>query len=56
LELKRIPVEGGPVQDIGIRGATGFLISPDGRRIEFKVNRSRAEIWALENFLPKAAK
>ena len=58
VELQRIAVEGGQPQDIGIGvPAIGkFFVHPGGRRIFYVANSGKYEIWALENFLPKAAR
>ncbi len=57
-ELRRIPVEGGEPQNLGlmIKWYIGVHLSfhPDGRRIAFTGPGPRpgAEVWAIENFLP----
>lgn len=30
-----------------------FVIHPNGRRIDFLARETQAEVWVLENFLPK---
>ncbi|MBI1874166.1 MAG: PD40 domain-containing protein [Acidobacteria bacterium] len=56
--LWRVPVAGGEPEQIGI-SVTGRLVypqvHPDGRRLTFALFETGAsEIWALENFLPRA--
>jgi len=56
-ELWRIPVQGGepekwPLPFVPI----GVDVHPDGRRIGLTAWNRVTEVWALENFLPKAAK
>jgi hypothetical protein len=58
VELQRIPVESGQPQDIGI-GVPAIgksFVHPGGRRIFCVANSGTHKVWALENFLPKAAK
>jgi len=59
-ELWRIPVEGGALQNLGLKMKSyGAHLSfhPDGRRIAFTGagpdSGSGPEVWAIENFLPK---
>jgi len=55
--LWRVPVAGGPAEQTGLSmpGLNRVQVHPDGRRIFFVSNDSGpGEIWALENFLPKA--
>ena len=33
----------------------GFSLAPDGKRIAFLMGKFSAEIWALENFVPRGA-
>jgi len=55
-ELWRVPVEGGKAERIGVHTGGGQQFSPDGRRLFFWENNSQGgEVWALENFLAKAA-
>ena len=65
-ELWRIPVAGGaPTKlnlDLGstiLWGDGGLAIHPDGKRVAYTVTETTSshvsEVWALENFLPKAA-
>jgi Tol biopolymer transport system component len=64
-ELWRVPADGATARrldidpEIWIKGAIGgmdrgFALSPDGRHIAFLMGKSAAEVWALENFLPRA--
>jgi Tol biopolymer transport system component len=53
----RVPLAGGEAENIGvsINGIRGLSVHPDGRRIAFdSVVDAASEVWALENFLPKA--
>jgi Tol biopolymer transport system component len=55
--LWRVPVAGGPAEQTGLSmpGLWDVQLYPDGRRIFFTANESGPnEVWALENFLPKA--
>lgn len=65
-ELWLVPVAGGPHRKLDIDpdiwmagsasgGDSGFSPSPDGRSIAFQTGRSAAEVWALENFLPRTS-
>jgi len=53
-ELWRIPAEGGAAENLGLAmgGAPHLRCHPDGRRIAFAAGTNRAEVWALEKFLP----
>ncbi|TFH40106.1 MAG: hypothetical protein E4G94_10115 [ANME-2 cluster archaeon] len=56
-DLYRVPVKGGITERLGLEMG-GFLINlsvhPDGRHIAFSTSeQSNAEIWVMENFLPK---
>ncbi len=55
-ELWRISAEGGEPQSLGVtmKGLPyGINVHPDGHRIAFTAGTPpRAEVWALENFLP----
>ncbi|MBM3746873.1 MAG: hypothetical protein FJW34_13860 [Acidobacteria bacterium] len=56
-ELWRIPLGGGPPQKIPLPFMVLDLHAhPDGRRIGITAWKQIGEAWALENFLPKAAK
>ena len=52
--LLRIPVSGGPVEQVGLSmpGIQSLGIQPDGRRIYFSAN-SPDEVWSLANLLTK---
>lgn len=52
-EVLRVPVDGGEAQPIGLarRGMWSVSVHPDGRQIAFDSQESRAEVWAMENFL-----
>ncbi len=54
-EVWRIPVEGGEPQPLGLAmvGLRDLRVHPDGQRIAFTAGQGKAELWALENFLPK---
>ncbi|MDB4581565.1 hypothetical protein N9164_00295 [Draconibacterium sp.] len=56
-DLYRIPAKGGKPQKLELEMGgfiTNLSIHPDGRHITFSVTeRSNAEIWELENLLPK---
>jgi len=53
-ELWRVPAEGGAAENLGITmgGAPHLRCHADGRRIAFAAGTNRAEVWALEKFLP----
>jgi Tol biopolymer transport system component len=55
-DLWRIPVRGGEPQrlDFTADNVTDLRIHPDGRHIAYTAGKDRQEVWALENFLPKA--
>jgi Tol biopolymer transport system component len=53
----RVPVAGGEPENIGVSMGRirALRVHPDGRRIAFdSVVDALSEVWALENFLPKA--
>jgi Tol biopolymer transport system component len=53
----RVPVAGGEAENIGVsmNRIHTLRMHPDGRRIAFdSVVDAPSEVWALENFLPKA--
>ena len=55
-ELWRVPAEGGKPHktDLAMDGLREVRIHPDGRRIAFSAGRPEsAEVWVMENFLPK---
>jgi Tol biopolymer transport system component len=56
--LWRVPVTGGAPEKLGISmgSVASPVIHPDGKRVAFEVHEpGPSELWALENFLPKAA-
>ncbi len=55
IELWRIPAEGGEPQRLGLamENLRDVTVHPDGRRIAFSAGKEGAEVWVLENFLPK---
>lgn len=59
-ELWQIPAEGGEPQELGLalRQLGDVRFDSGGRRIAFTAGYYKAEVWAMENFLPvlKAAK
>jgi Tol biopolymer transport system component len=42
--------------DYSVQQFRGLTFHPDGRRFVFDAGFDRSEFWAMENFLPKAAK
>jgi Tol biopolymer transport system component len=55
-ELWMIPAEGGEARKLGLtidRIILELSIHPDGERIAFSSGKTGAEIWVMENFLPK---
>jgi Tol biopolymer transport system component len=65
-ELWMVPVAGAAPRKLDIdvdawhRGSSewfgaGFSLAPDGKRIAFLMGKFSAEIWALENFVPRGA-
>lgn len=56
--LWRVPATVGPPEQMYVSAATGIAspqVQPDGKRIFFAGSeRTGSEVWALENFLPKA--
>jgi len=56
-ELWRIPLDGGQPQTWRLPFLARVLhVHPDGRRIGITAWKQVSEVWALENFLPRAAK
>jgi Tol biopolymer transport system component len=55
-ELYAAPVEGGEPYSLGLTTdarATVLSLHPDGHRLAFSIRQPSAEIWVMENFLPK---
>jgi len=57
-ELVRVPVEGGQLQELGLKMAEfrHFSVHPDGQHIVFHSRGAKMEwpeVWIMENFLPK---
>ncbi len=54
-DLCRVSVDGGTPQKLGISmdRITHVRIHPDGKQIIFMAGQVQAEIWVMENFLPK---
>jgi len=57
-ELWMIPAEGGEARNLGltIDRILNLSIHPDGKRIAFTSGEPGAEVWVMENFLPKEKK
>ena len=60
-KLWRVPLAGGVAEEMGLFLPNGDITAPaihaDGKRLFFTYNRSDpGELWALENFLPTAAR
>jgi Tol biopolymer transport system component len=56
-ELWRVAVENAESEKVGIAmdGLLELRVHPDGRRIAFDAKKFRAELWAMEQFLPAPA-
>ncbi len=54
-EIWQIPVEGGQPQNLRLSttAVSPISIHPDGKRIAYSFGQPKAEIWVMENFLPK---
>jgi len=54
-ELWKVSVEGGEPQKLWKMAdqIVGVRVHPDGQRLAFTSQTSWAEIWVMENFLPK---
>ncbi len=54
-ELWRVPAEGGQPRklELAMQGLRALRFHPDGKRVVFTAGKGEAEIWVLENFLPK---
>lgn len=58
-ELCSVPAAGGEIQGYGliVEGTPSDLsLNPNGRRLAYATSRSGAEIWVMENFLPREKK
>jgi len=57
-KLWMIPAEGGEARNLGLTIDRIFNLSihPDGKRIAFTSGTPSAEVWVMENFLPKNKK
>ncbi len=55
MELWRVPVDGGEPQALGLsmEGLSQLSLHPDGRQIAFTSGNFKAEVWVMENILPK---
>ncbi len=55
-ELWKVPSGGGEMEKIGLTmgNIAVMSMSPDGKQIAFDVKSYSAELWVMENFLPKA--
>jgi len=55
VELWRISAEGGEPEklELAMENLHGLRFHPDGRRIVFTAGQRKAEVWVMENFLPK---
>jgi Tol biopolymer transport system component len=55
IDLCRVSVDGGTPQKLGISmdRISHVRIHPDGKQIAFFAGQIKAEIWVMENFLPK---
>jgi Tol biopolymer transport system component len=55
IDLCRVSVDGGTPQKLGISmdRISHVRIHPDGKQIAFFAGQVKAEIWVMENFLPK---
>lgn len=55
--IMRVAAAGGPAQETGVvmDGMVNYLRThPDGQRMSFTAYSQAAEVWIMENFLPKA--
>jgi Tol biopolymer transport system component len=54
-ELWRVAVAGGEPENLGLAmdGLRTLAVSPDGRWLAFAAGGNKAELWVMENFLPK---
>lgn len=54
-ELWSVPIDGGePTRfELAMEGMVDLRLHPNGKRVVFSAGTSSAEIWVMENFLPK---
>ncbi len=54
-EVWRLPAQGGDPQPfaLGVKVRFNLRFHPDGQQITFDAGEKKAEVWVLENFLPK---
>ena len=54
-ELWIVPASGGTPKSLSLKSRMMWLLTihPDGKRIAYTSDNSKAEIWVMENFLPK---
>jgi hypothetical protein len=57
VQVWRVAAEGGEPQRLGLTvdELWWLRLHPDGRRVAIGTWKTSVEVWALENFLPKAA-
>ena len=55
-ELWLVPVQGGEPRrlELAAEAIRELCVHPDGRHIAYTAGKDRLEVWALENFLPRA--
>jgi len=55
-ELWVVPLNGGAPKSLNLESRMMWLLTmhPDGERIAYTSDKSKAEIWAMDNFLPKS--
>lgn len=55
-ELWLVPVQGGEPRklDLAASNMRDLTVHPDGRHLAFTSGSDRSEVWAMENFLPRA--
>lgn len=54
-EVWRLPAQGGDPQPFapGVKVGFNLRFHPDGQQVAFDAGEEKAEVWVLENFLPK---
>ena len=57
VQVWRVAAEGGEPQRLGltVQDLSSLRLHPDGRRVAIETWTGSVEVWAMENFLPKAA-